>query len=160
MYQYRISKYNPLYRDNSGRYLLEDWTSFTDVGQVFDNKTLTLDLYIEVENSYIETVRLFLQESNIQAVTIVDCEGTDSRIPVVHSGEEVSIQTLEIIIPFVLREKVWYKFEFNGGYLHFGYDYYMYIACPIEPEESIKIVEEKGLYVEKMVSPYIDLPSY
>jgi len=39
--KYRITKYNPMNRDANGAYLLNEWTSFSDIGKTFDGKTLT-----------------------------------------------------------------------------------------------------------------------
>ena len=32
---YRITKYNPEFRDEEGRYILDEWTSVTDIGKEF-----------------------------------------------------------------------------------------------------------------------------
>jgi hypothetical protein len=37
MYKYRITKYNPIYRDPEGKYTIEDWTAISDIGKVFNN---------------------------------------------------------------------------------------------------------------------------
>jgi hypothetical protein len=38
MYQYRITKYNPVFRDEKGRCTSEEWTSFGDVGEIVSVK--------------------------------------------------------------------------------------------------------------------------
>jgi hypothetical protein len=57
----------------------------------------------------------------------------------------------------VLREILWCKLESeNGFYIHFGYDYYMYIGGPAPSENSIAYGRQQGLFVEEMESPYLD----
>ena len=40
-------------------------------------------------------------------------------------------------------------------YVHFGYDYYMYIGSEKPLEKEIDSINRSGLFVENMVSPYI-----
>jgi len=53
-----------------------------------------------------------------------------------------------------LRERCWCKLVANRFFLHFGYDYYMYVECIIDPLEINKICDKYGLYGEIFNSPY------
>jgi len=56
----------------------------------------------------------------------------------------------------VLREILWCKLEStNGFYIHFGYDYYMYVGSPVSSQRAIDYGKQNGLYVEEMESPYL-----
>ena len=59
MYQYRITKYNPKYRQLDGKYLNNEWTSYSDIGKKYNGKLFTMQNYIEVENSYVTAIILF-----------------------------------------------------------------------------------------------------
>ena len=60
MFSWRITKYNPQYRNASGFYLKNDWTSFSDMGKIFDEEELTFKKYLIIGNYYIETIILFM----------------------------------------------------------------------------------------------------
>ncbi|QSX06726.1 hypothetical protein JYG23_04550 [Sedimentibacter sp. zth1] len=55
-YMWRITKYNPQYRDSYGAYLKDEWTSLSDVGKQYDGKVFTKDEYLEYERLYIESI--------------------------------------------------------------------------------------------------------
>lgn len=56
----------------------------------------------------------------------------------------------------VLREEAWGKLGVPGkAYVHFGYDYYMYIGVPSKCGRSIAIARDLGLFVERIRSPYL-----
>ena len=62
-FEYRVTKYNPNYRHVKGHFLKEEWTSFDDIGRVFDGEMLTLEKYKNVESAYLQTAMAFLHES-------------------------------------------------------------------------------------------------
>lgn len=50
MMNYRISKYNPKYRDEHGIYTRDEWTSISDVGEYFNGYEVTMEEYLDTEN--------------------------------------------------------------------------------------------------------------
>ena len=61
------------------------------------------------------------------------------------------------IIQAILRNKLGCKLEFdNTMYVHFGWDYYMFISSAKACQSAIKKIEEIGLFVEPFVSPYLE----
>ena len=48
MFEYRISKHNPKWRNRRGHYTVDEWTCFSEVG-----KAMTLEESEEVEKRYI-----------------------------------------------------------------------------------------------------------
>ena len=168
---YRITKYNPLYRNASGAYIEDEWTSYFDIGNVFDGKKLTLKQYLKAENSYIETIILFMKFLNLNFLCITNLEKPNKSIEKnkiysnemikvyeeVHIGHNVSIPEIENIARLVLRENLWCKLECQSMYIHFGYEYYMYIGSNIPLTDSlIEKIEKLGLFVENFESPYLE----
>ena len=65
----------------------------------------------------------------------------------------VSDQDLDKVVRMTLREVIWCKMiGDNGVYLHFGYDYYMYIGSNIEAASLG--APPQGMFYEEMESPY------
>ena len=55
MFVFRVTKYNPAYRDRRGSYLRDEWTSGDNIGRVFTGEVLTPDAYQRVEDVYAAT---------------------------------------------------------------------------------------------------------
>jgi hypothetical protein len=72
MYKYRITKYNPIYRDPEGKYTIEDWTAISDIGKVFNNQRLTIESYKETEDKYIKAIYVTMDFLNIPYLTAKD----------------------------------------------------------------------------------------
>ena len=74
MVSYRITKYDPKKRDESGIYKdKNEWTSISDIGnKKYGN--VGFEEYEKVENSYIEAVRLILIEQKIDIVKVDSIE--------------------------------------------------------------------------------------
>lgn len=168
MNSWRITKYNPTFRDERGAYLKDEWTSVSDVGASFDGELLTFDQYREVEDAHISTALSFVSEAGLDALTVVyleahnvhpkakDLLGITLDPKLVRRGMELSGGALSDVCRLVLREILWCKLESASGfYLHFGYDYYMYVGSPASSERSIAYGKRAGLYVEEMESPYL-----
>lgn len=149
--QYRISKFNPLYRVNE-IYTKNEWTSMYDVGKSYDEKIFTFEEYLAVEKSYLNVIEKVLQKSNVKRVIIKQGENIYSKLnnSVLCSQEEVLL-----VARGCLREEFWCKLVSRNFFVHFGYDYYMYIGANIEEEHMSEIARENGLFSELIQqSPY------
>lgn len=149
--QYRITKYNPIYRMN-GIYTKDEWISMYDVGKMYDGKTFTFEEYLTVEKSYLNVIKKILQEVNIKRVRIKQGENMYSKLnnSVLCSQEEVLL-----VARGCLREEFWCKLVSKDFFVHFGYDYYMYIGANIEEKHISEIARENGLFSELIQqSPY------
>ncbi len=149
--QYRITKYNPIYRMN-GIYTKDEWISMYDVGKMYDGKTFTFEEYLTVEKSYLNVIKKILQEVNIKRVIIKQGENMYSKLnnSVLCSQEEVLL-----VARGCLREEFWCKLVSKDFFVHFGYDYYMYIGANIEEDHMSEIARENGLFSELIQqSPY------
>lgn len=60
-FSYRTTKYNPIYRDEKDAYLKNEWTSYSDIGHIFDGKQLSINEYLNVEDKYIEAIIQFMK---------------------------------------------------------------------------------------------------
>jgi hypothetical protein len=68
--EYRVTKYNPAFRDSSGAYTRDEWISFGDIGQSFNGVELTRDAYQQVEDAYIAAAMAFLREGDVRQLTV------------------------------------------------------------------------------------------
>jgi hypothetical protein len=156
VHEYRVTKYNPALRDHSGAYTKVEWVSFTQIGQTFSGVLLTADEYERVEEAYVQAAVSFLRESGLSSMRVAGLENhrvqsldfqNDSVLPLDRIGE---------IIPRILREEFWCRFEGSNGFIHFGWDYYMYIGVSHPCPTARARATELGLYVEEFASPYAE----
>jgi hypothetical protein len=54
----------------------------------------------------------------------------------------------------VLREEFWCRLEGPEAFVHFGYDYYLYVGVPRACPEAEQATRRAGLFVESFRSPY------
>lgn len=155
---FRVTKYDPRERDEWGRFMREDWTGFGDVGKEFAGVVLTLAAYAEVEGRYLGAIAEFMRLAGVDSVEVQGLEhrGVDRQLDaaaaLVAEGQRLDrAQALEVA-QLNLREALWCRLVGAGGfYVHFGWDYYMYIggdALPAAPPEIA------GMFVEAFASPY------
>lgn len=169
MYYWRITKYNPKYRDNNGRYMHDEWTSIYDIGKCFNGKELTRVEYLSVETSYVNSILLIMIELNLKHMTITGLEKkgntfftnisdkfTQRFYDSIHDKMNVSFDDIGLFIKLTLRENIWGKLVSDHLEIHFGYDYYMYVCSTNNLESVNKIVKIKELFIEEFKSPHIE----
>lgn len=167
MKQYRISKYDPSLRDKNGRFPVETWTSVFDIGKSFNGEVLSKEVYLEAEDAYVKAIKSLFEEVGSPSLNCVEIECHDPSEGVLKDEfeddlafldelpGEISSSSLEKISRLALRELIWIKLEANQKfYVHFGYDYYVYVGGV--SLKTIDLAEEdfEGVYVENFVSPY------
>ena len=157
-FHYRITKYDPQYRDENGRYTQNEWTSFNDVGKAYGSSVFSEEEYRKVENAYVSSALAFLNESDVRKLSQIDVQNPNSlQITGIdlREGNICEVEAAENLFRAVLREQFWCKFEWQSeAYVHFGWDYYMYVAVPRDCPKSIVYAEGQGLFVEPFISPY------
>lgn len=172
MFSYRITKYNPAFRNSLGWYEKNDWTSIADIGKTFDGKELTFEDYKRIEDAYIQSIMLFMDFLKINSLTVSNLEKHRKRpLPDIYRSktmleifkkiaveQELTKNQIADVARLVLRETLWCKFESkNQMFVHFGYDYYMYIGSKVMLSNSVKKeIEKSGLFVEEFESPYLE----
>jgi hypothetical protein len=62
LFEYRITKYDPGKRDAQGRYVADEWTMYSQVGQAVGGVVLTIEEYRQTESAYINAVLTLLDE--------------------------------------------------------------------------------------------------
>lgn len=169
-YQWRVRKYNPNDRDKDGYYpLKEEWTCPSEIGKVINEKEFTLEEYLQMENAYVDAVMTFLEESGIHSLRILKLsEQTiteeEKESFLYDSGFEdlgfqedklMNKEEIGLICRMVLRNFLYCELYLKDKFfVHFGWDYYMYIGSNVHCSEALKKVSKSGLFVEKMKSPY------
>ena len=154
MKEYRVSKYNPQFRGESGAYSRTEWTSVRDIGRTFDGVLLTPQVYERVENAYIHAASAFLREGGLSGMRITGLENSrNQRLD--YSNESIlGLDQVNDVIRLVLREEFWCRLEADLAFVHFGWDFYMYIGVPHPCPTARTRTSELGLYVEEFESPY------
>jgi hypothetical protein len=158
MYYWRITKYNPLYRDRQGSYLMDEWTCYSDIGKSFKGKEFTIQEYLRTEESYIKAVMLFMSFMKLVSLRIRFLEHDGLRIKKYNddgkkeiiNNEYVQGNDLKRIIRLILRNVIWCRLEAEGMSLYFSHDLYMYITSVNPCNSVIAEIEKNGLFVESL----------
>lgn len=156
MHHYRVTKYNPDHRDATGAYVRDDWTSFGDIGRAFHGITLSRDEYLRVESAYVGVAMTFLEEDRSPDLHVVGLEIRGDKPTAPTEGSVVSRQDLVKVCRSILREKFWCRLESGSRYLHFGWDYYMYVGVVSDCMQAVAKAKSLGLFVESFDSPYME----
>ncbi|MBA3377173.1 MAG: hypothetical protein H0U00_15405 [Actinobacteria bacterium] len=154
MNEYRVTKYDPAFRDSSGAYTREEWTSFDDIGRSFGGMVLTRGEYQRVEDAYACAALAFLQEVAVRNLIVRGLENTTGRSIPFAEGEALTLEQGDDALRRLLRGELWCRLEADDAFLHVGYDYYMYVGVPRACAAARQQAEELRLYVEDFASPY------
>lgn len=172
MYNYRVTKYNPSKREENGIYSNDEWTSISDIGQSFGGVVLKLEEYLQVEEKYVSAVIKMMNCLGINSLMVRDLIKyrktpritshqkiyTEQMVQLYQNITEnqfVSDQTLKDLCKLRLRELIGFRLVFEDKmFVHFGYDYYMYIGVKSVCENAIDSIQASGLFVEEFESPY------
>ena len=169
MPQWRVTKYDPRYRNRSGVYRREEWTAASDIGRVFNGRPLELAEYLAIEDRYVAAALHFLQESSLSSLQVLDLETNQDttaatqhgladilqQAPLPYEGQWLSDDELARVCRLNLRSLLWCRLQDDGRFfIHFGHDYYMYIGSLSPCTGAIKQATELGLFVESFPSPY------
>lgn len=170
MYKYRITKYNPLFRDDEGIYFKEDWTAISDLGKTFDGEKLTIDKYKVTEDGYIKAILLIMNYLNVPYLKISGVTRSFSfeklqeliedyrelytnkmldTYSKVNTFDRIDKKNVDVYCRLLLREDIGSKVYYSRKMKIFiGYDYLMSIhtSKPLDP--LISLIEKIGLYVE------------
>lgn len=169
-YTWRITKYNPIYRDETGSYAKEDWVFMSEIGDEFDGERLTKHEYLHVEDKYVNAVIYFMNYLKIDSLKVSKLEKRSQDIYIVSNPElyttkmhdlyktidnNQSISTDEVVdlCKLILRNNIWCILSFEEIInVYFGHDYYMFIGCAIKCDEVLTKIIESGLFVEPWIS--------
>jgi|JI10StandDraft_1071094.scaffolds.fasta_scaffold81402_3 hypothetical protein len=155
LHQYRVTKYNPDFRDSSGAYKREDWTSHSDIGTFFSGEKLTEKCYLEVESAYLEAATSFLSEAEIYSLSVVGIENRRADLDAPREGSVIQLEHVKTVLCALLRENYWCKLESDHAFIHVGYEYYMYSSVPCVCTQAKQHTIRMGLFVESFPSPHL-----
>ena len=168
-YQWRVTKYNPNLRNEDGYYtLIEDWIGPSQIGETINGKEFTLDEYLQVEAAYINSVIKFMEDSNVDSLRILQLECNrleEEKISPLYEKEFEKLilkedavlnqDEIRLICKMVLRNFLWCNlYSKDRFFVHFGWDYYMYIGSDVDCLKAINFATNNGLFVERYTSPY------
>jgi hypothetical protein len=153
--EYRVTKYDPVFRDSSGRYTREEWTDFSDVGRRIAGRKLTMRQYLAVESSYLTVLAAMLEEAGVTQLRVeaLECARRGRA-----RWREGAIVTAARAIDFArgaLRNEVWGKLVApRRAFVHFGWDLYMYVGLSRPTPGALNLAAQRGMFVESLRSPY------
>lgn len=161
MYSWRVTKYDPLNRDADGSYLTpEEWTCFSEVGT-----KVSREEYLKTEQNYINAISSFMTEMGLNRVHVIALEQWSDEVKSQNAneflskfwiGKAITVQEVQELAKLTLRNVIWCKLGFkNQFFVHFGYDYYMYIGASRDCTKTKDAVTRSGLFVERFDSPYL-----
>ncbi|WP_343338335.1 hypothetical protein [Terrisporobacter petrolearius] len=167
MMKYRISKYNPKYRDENGIYTRDEWTSISDIGEYFNGYEVTMKEYSDIENRYVEAIDIILEYFKIKYLYIMEleneenivndidddfCQNDIDMIDFIKEGQELNIKEIKYVIRLTLRERFWCGLYSKTTHIIIkpGYDFYINIISPELPQYIINRINELGIYLEKI----------
>lgn len=162
LYFWRVTKYYPKNRDERGNYLLDsEWTSFTEVGTKVNEED-----YLKIESNYIKAITSFMDDMGLNRVYLnalelwsneVVSQNAASFLSEIWVGKGVTTQEISELAKLTLRNAIWCKLSYKKEFfVHFGYDFYMYIGANKDCPNARKKVKDAGLYVENFRSPYLN----
>ena len=154
MIEYRVTKYDPANRDTGGAYTFPEWTSFSDIGCMFNGSRLSEAEHLQAENAYIVSALEFLRESGVSSLSVRELENPGGAVLPFGEGASLSLEQLKTALSRTLREEFWCKLEGADAFIHIGYDYYMYVGVPVRCPNAERVAGELGLFVEHFQSPY------
>ena len=156
MFEFRVSKYDPVYRDSNGAFCRPEWTSHADIGRAFLGVVLTEAEYLRVEDAHVRVALAYMAEAGVTDLMVI---GLENRANVSLGFDEGSALNLIDLAPTVrrlLREEFWCRLERDGNFLHFGWDYDLYLGVQWPCPQALVLARQLGLFVEPMRSPYRD----
>jgi hypothetical protein len=156
VFEFRVTKYDPTFRASNGAYARDEWTSISDIGRTFSGVVLTEADYQRAEDAYVAAAVAFLRDAGVPSVTVVELESHAAAPPAFGEGAVLSLDEAAGVIRRVLREEFWCRLEGNGGFIHIGYDYYMYVGVARPCPEAEDVTRLLGLFVEPLPSPYTE----
>ena len=181
MFQYRITKYDQSQRNERGAYIGPSaWTCYSDVGETFDGKVLTIEECLRIESEYISAAIKLFEESGLPHLRLtrvnehewqkekMRSEGGplyDSAFDEIGFTEDaiVLLNDIPTVLQMIFRGFAEASLEWrNKFYVHIGWDFYMYVGIFKAAIDNDDAARSKDLYFENNYpSPYkaFNLPS-
>lgn len=159
---YRISKYNPKYRNQNGVYQGKEWTSFSDIGKEVNGYIVDKEEYLRFENLYIRAVKDIAEINEIEKFLVKSLEyypeeiteAIDDELIVflkeLKTKESFDLDELRIAVKILLRDLAWFMADGDSMKFSVGYDLYLYVASK-EIFNEVNLVEgHDEIFIEKI----------
>jgi len=175
MYSWRVTKYNPKFRDHTGSYTRadEEWYLYSQIGSIYNGVKFSYGDYKKVENAYVKAILYFMRDTKLTMLQVVELDKPKKKLQItkhypkkmiqiinsIKEGALVDVATIAYIARWNLRDmNAPYRciLQSKDMYVHFCWDYYMFIGCKYACKHAIGQTEELGLFVEPMKSPYFN----
>ncbi len=172
MHQLRITKYNPKYRNKKGHYKRNEWTDIYEVGNHFEGVKFTKESYIKTENEYINAVVEILKENDLKHLRLIGFQENRYKYSLqifknkwfhetayeqlnLFEDKLIPIEIMPLVIQLHLRGYIDSNLAiYKQFFVHFGYDYYMYVGAIRIPFELKEHLRSPSLFIEDIISPY------
>ena len=169
MHEYRVTKFDKTKRGSDGTYLDQtEWTSIADIGKPSNGSVLTVADYLRTEARYVNAIHRFFAASGLAHLRVIQIsdryaaetlEELKNDQPELYSpafaetkyaeDQPVSGEQITLLAQQNLRGILECSLECNGQFfVHFGWDYYMYIGGQAACETACEETEKDGLFVE------------
>jgi len=163
-YEYRVMKYDPKLRDSSDSYIGEDWTSISQLGQSFAGRKLTMRDYLRAEKNFLAVMSAMLEEAKVTQFRLLGLEkakvGRQANRNRWREGAVLSLRQATDFARLALREELWgMLIAPRRAFVHFGYDYYMYVGLSRLTPSALDLAARVGIFVEPFRSPYSEASS-
>jgi hypothetical protein len=152
-HQYRVTKFDPANRNEAGNYTADEWYLHCQIGDTFDGVLLTEDEYLRVEDAYIATALRFHSDAGQPDIFAISVED-NRKLGAPAEGSLITSNQLPALCRAMLRGDYWCRIEGRDFFIHFGYDFYMYIGACAATEHTLDFARSEGLFPEPFASPY------
>jgi hypothetical protein len=167
MNEYRVTKYNPALRNdyqytgpgrNKEVRICEalstkfEWTTFKEIGETFSGVVFTREDYDRVENAYVQAAITFLRESGEPSMEVAGLNKHGKPVDF-NNGDVLTLEQIGEIMRPALREEISCRLHGSASFIHFDWDFYMYIGVPHPCPGAELRATELSLYVEECESP-------
>ena len=133
---------------------------FSEVGT-----KVSIEEYQVTEEKYLNAITTFMAEMGLNRVYVTALEqwsdevrnqSANEFLSKIWIGKAVTIQEVRELAKLTLRNAIWCKLRYEKKFfVHFGHDYYMYIAVSKDCTEAKEVVKETGLFIGDFQSPYL-----
>lgn len=166
-YWFRITKYNPIYRNEVGHYTADEWTAISNIKKY----NISWDEYRKVEQAYVDVITKLLTKFNYNELKVGGLEksfqwkdfsklrirGLWKRWKILFKDiinerqEYLPLNEVSICMRLLLREMYWCFLYWNKIEVKTWYDYYMYVLTSDKNiAKYLKDIKDSILFVEQI----------
>jgi len=163
---FRVTKYNPKNRNEYWHYLINEWTSISDIWS-----TLTKQEYYRIENNYSNFIINLLGKFDYNFFYVLWIEKhffwkelnktkkkfiwKESKVLFKKLKKgwkyKINLKEIEKLIKMFLREIIWWILIWKQIEIKIWYDYYMYILTTDEKiSKYLENIKDDVLFIEKI----------